>query len=74
MSGRIHAGQTYARKGAWSRLIVFALSLDQLQFLEAFVAVLTNNDVVVHGNAERLGDLHDRLRHLDVRAGRRGVA
>ncbi len=36
--------------------------------------VLADDDVVVHGNAERAGDLDDRLRHLDVGAGRRGIA
>ena len=47
---------------------------NQLQPLEARVAFLADDDVVVHGNAERLGDLDDRLRHLDVGARRRRVA
>ena len=29
--------------------------------------VLADDDVVVHGNAERGGDLDDRLGHVDVR-------
>ena len=36
-------------------------SLDQLQRLEAGVAVPADDDVVVDGDAERLGDLDDRL-------------
>ena len=51
-----------------------ATNLDQLQPLEARVAFLADDDVVVHGNAERLGDLDDRLRHLDVGAARRRIA
>ena len=34
--------------------------LDQLQPLQAGMAVLADDDVVVHGDAERLGDLDDR--------------
>jgi hypothetical protein len=30
------------------------------------VAVLADNDVVEHRDAERLGDVDDRLNHLDV--------
>jgi hypothetical protein len=30
------------------------------------VAFLANDEVVMHGNAQRLGDFDDRLRHLDV--------
>ena len=47
---------------------------NQLQPLEAGMAVLADDDVVVHGNAERLGDVDDRLRHLNVGARRRRVA
>jgi len=36
--------------------------------------VPADNDVVVHGNAERLGDIDDRLGHVDVGARRRRVA
>ena len=39
---------------------------NQLQPLEARVAVLADDDVVVHGDAERAGDVDDRLRHLYV--------
>jgi hypothetical protein len=38
------------------------------------MSVLAHDDVVVHGDAERLGDLDDRLRHLDVGARGRGIA
>jgi hypothetical protein len=34
---------------------------------------LADDDVVVHGNAERGGDIDDRLRHLDVGLRRRGI-
>src|SRR5215475_5921645 len=47
---------------------------DQLQPLQARVPVLADDDVVVHGDAERLRHLDDRLRHLDVGARRRRVA
>ena len=47
---------------------------NQLQPLEAGMAFLADDDVVVHRNAERLCDLDDRLRHLDVGARRRRVA
>jgi hypothetical protein len=33
-----------------------------------------DDDVVVHGDAERGGDVDDRFRHLDVRLRRRWVA
>jgi hypothetical protein len=36
--------------------------------------VLADNDVVVHGDAERGGDVDDRLGHLDVGLRRRRVA
>jgi len=38
------------------------------------VAVLADDDVVVHLDAERLGHLDDGLGHLDVGMGGRGVA
>lgn len=38
------------------------------------MAILAHDDVVVHGNAERLGDVDDGLRHLDVGLRRRGIA
>ena len=33
------------------------------------VAGLADADVIVHGDAKRLGDLDDRLRHLDISVG-----
>ena len=42
-------------------------SLDQLQALQAGVRRLADDDVVVDGNAERLGRLDDQPGHLDVR-------
>src|SRR5690554_5985723 len=41
---------------------------NQPQALQACMPVLADDDVVMHGNAERLCHLNDRLRHLDVRA------
>jgi hypothetical protein len=38
------------------------------------VAFFADDDVVVHGDAERLCHLDDLLRHLDVGARRRRVA
>src|SRR6266540_1769957 len=38
------------------------------------MSLLADDDVVVHGDAERAGDLDDRLRHLDIGARRRRVA
>src|SRR5437764_14600912 len=45
---------------------------NQLQSLQAGMPLFSHDDVVVHGNAQRLGALDDRLRHLDVRAARVG--
>jgi hypothetical protein len=36
--------------------------------------VLADDDVVVHGNAERGCDVDDGFRHLDVGLRRRGIA
>lgn len=47
---------------------------DQLQSLEARMAVAADDDVVVDGDAERGGDVDDRLGHLDVGAGGRRVS
>ena len=44
------------------------LGSDQLQPFEAHVPGLADDVVVVHGYAERLCHLDDRLRHLDVGA------
>jgi len=48
--------------------------LDQFKAFQARVAVFADDDMVVHGNAERLRDLDDRLRHLDVGARRRRIS
>jgi len=40
--------------------------LDQPEPLEAGVAFFADDDVVVHGDAERLGDVDDRLRQADA--------
>ena len=48
--------------------------LDQPQPLQARVPVLADDDVVVHGNAERARDIDDRFCHLDVGLRRRRVA
>ena len=48
--------------------------LNQPQPLEARMPVLTDDDVIVHGDAERPRDVDDRLRHLDVRLRRRRIA
>src|SRR5258708_29265053 len=48
--------------------------LNQPHPLQARMPVLADHDVVVHGNAERSGDIDDRLGHLDVRLRRRRVA
>src|SRR5947207_16017989 len=39
---------------------------DQLQPLQTRMPVLADDDVVVHGNAERGDDLDDRLGHMDI--------
>jgi hypothetical protein len=48
--------------------------LNQLQPLHARMAVLADDDVIVHGDAERTGDVDDRLGHLDIRLRRRRIA
>ena len=40
---------------------------DQLQPLHARMPILADNDVIMHGNPERRGDVDDRLGHLDIR-------
>jgi hypothetical protein len=47
---------------------------NQPQPLQARVAVLADDDVVVHGDAERARHRDDRLRHFDVGARRGRVA
>ena len=41
---------------------------------QARMAVLADDDVVVHGDAERGGDVDDGLGHLDVRPRGRRIA
>lgn len=38
------------------------------------MAVLADDDVVVHRDAERVGDADDRFGHLDIGCGRRRIA
>lgn len=47
---------------------------DQAQTLHAGMTVLADNDVIVHGDAERAGDVDDGFGHLDIGAGWRRVA
>jgi hypothetical protein len=47
---------------------------NQLQRLQARMAVLADDDVVVHGDAEGPGHVDDGLRHLDVGARGRRIA
>jgi hypothetical protein len=47
---------------------------DQPQLLEARVPVLADDDVVVHLDAERFGDVDDHACHLDVGTRGGGVA
>jgi hypothetical protein len=70
-AGRKNCSEDYERSnaGAPERLL-----LDQPQALEARVPVLAHDNVVMHGNAQRMGDGDDLLRHLDVGAGRRRIA
>src|SRR4030088_74023 len=52
----------------------FPTPLDQLHPLQARVPVLADDDVVVHRDAEGLGDVDDLLGHLHVGARGRRVA
>ncbi len=62
---RIHPLALIERR-AWRAIERLRLTrLDQFQPLEARVAVLADDDVIVHGNAERVRNIDDRLRHLD---------
>jgi hypothetical protein len=47
---------------------------DQPHPLQTRMPVLADDDVVVHGNAERGGDIDDRPGHLDIGLRRRRVA
>src|SRR5215469_5890020 len=50
------------------------LESHQLQRLETRVAVLADDEVVVHGDAQRARDLDDCARHVDVGARGSGIA
>ena len=43
-----------------------AAESDEPHSFQARMPVLADDDVVMHGNAKRVCDLDDRLRHLDV--------
>lgn len=49
-------------------------SSHQPHALEAAMPVLADDDVIMHGDPERLGDVDDGFRHLDVGLRRRRVA
>jgi len=48
--------------------------LNQLHPLQTSMPVLADDDVVVHGDAERTRDVDDRAGHLDVGLRRRRIA
>src|SRR3981081_706526 len=52
----------------------FPTPLDQLHPLQARVPVLADDDVVVHRDAERGGDVDDRAGHSDIGLRRRRIA
>lgn len=41
---------------------------DQAQRAEARMALATDNQVIVNGDPQRLGEGHNFVRHLDIRA------
>jgi hypothetical protein len=41
--------------------------LDQPHALQARMPASADDDVIVHGDAERRGDIDDRTGHLDIR-------
>ena len=47
---------------------------NQLQPFQARVTVLADDDVIVHRNAERAGNVDDGLGHLDIGLRRRRIA
>ena len=49
-------------------------NLDQLQSLQARMPVLADDDVIVHGDAERACDVGNLLGHLDVGVRLRRIA
>lgn len=52
----------------------FGSGLDQQQALHRGIALLADDDVIVDGDAKRLGAVDNLLGHLDVGARRRRVA
>src|SRR5262245_15067969 len=50
------------------------LESHQLQRLETRVPILADDEVVMHGDAERARDLDDCPRHVDIGARRGGIA
>jgi hypothetical protein len=50
------------------------VSSDELESLQAGVAVFADNEVIVHRDAKRCRHRDDLLRHFDVSARRRRVA
>lgn len=48
--------------------------LDQLHSPQAGMPVSADDDVIVHGDPQRLGDVDDRFRHLDIGLRGRGIA
>ncbi len=51
-----------------------SMGSDQLQPLETDIAILADDDVVMHRDAERFGGADDHLCHVDIRARRGRVA
>jgi hypothetical protein len=49
-------------------------SSDQLESLQARMSVLADDNVIMHGNAERPGDVDDRLGHVNIGLRRRRIA
>jgi hypothetical protein len=56
-----------------SRAMDDPISSNKLQAPQAGVARFADDDVVVHGDAERAGHRDDLLRHLDVGVRRRWI-
>src|SRR5215472_5392736 len=71
VSVALRCGQGWA-VAIWTRLN--AVGLYQLHPLQARMPVLADDDMIVHGNAERGGDVDDRPGHLDVGLRRRRIA
>ena len=62
--------------GAVGQLKIDSVSspLYQPHSLQTRMAALADDDVIVHGNPERIGDVDDRFGHLDVGVRRRRIA